>query len=389
MKDFFISYNKKDRAWAEWIAWHLEEAGYTTVLQDWDFRPGSNFVLKMQQATIEAQRIIAVLSPDYLNALYTQPEWAAAFAQDPTGDKGTLLPIRVRECGLKGLLAPIIYIDLVGLEESRAKDNLLTGVKGGRGKPELPPAFPREDHQLRGEQPPFPGSEYRRGFYQMLADWFGNSILIHRLQGRLALAPKSITNAIEVLFIGLLVGLTVRYVVVIAYGSQMSFGQFLGGGFALFGNVLLFTIILYAFLYIFRARPDLRVVLTLSLYTFSAVIPLMMVLSVEQQNEAIRLFIRNRDPGLPYLHAATINLLFPEQATFFAVARNWIFFLLEATVIVWYIPYHLRRLLIESSSVNFTKIKITVALMLAWLTHSLCVHFYFVRAYWTLMSRTL
>ena len=31
MKDFFISYNQADRAWAEWIAWILEEAGYTVV----------------------------------------------------------------------------------------------------------------------------------------------------------------------------------------------------------------------------------------------------------------------------------------------------------------------------------------------------------------------
>jgi TIR domain len=30
---FFISYNKTDRAWAEWIAWQLEEAGYTTIIQ--------------------------------------------------------------------------------------------------------------------------------------------------------------------------------------------------------------------------------------------------------------------------------------------------------------------------------------------------------------------
>jgi TIR domain len=43
--DFFISYNKADRAWAEWIAWQLEQAGYQTTNQAWDFRPGSNFVL--------------------------------------------------------------------------------------------------------------------------------------------------------------------------------------------------------------------------------------------------------------------------------------------------------------------------------------------------------
>lgn len=30
-----------------------------------------------------ASRTIAVLSPDYLNAEFTQPEWAAAFVQYP------------------------------------------------------------------------------------------------------------------------------------------------------------------------------------------------------------------------------------------------------------------------------------------------------------------
>ena len=33
VKDFFISYTTADKAWAEWIAWHLEEAGYSTVVQ--------------------------------------------------------------------------------------------------------------------------------------------------------------------------------------------------------------------------------------------------------------------------------------------------------------------------------------------------------------------
>jgi hypothetical protein len=42
MKDFFVSYNRADRDWAEWIAWQLEEAGYSVVIQDWDFRPGEN-----------------------------------------------------------------------------------------------------------------------------------------------------------------------------------------------------------------------------------------------------------------------------------------------------------------------------------------------------------
>lgn len=43
----------------------------------------------MRKATIEAEQAIAVLSPDYLNTLYTQPVWAA-LVQDPTGADGKL-----------------------------------------------------------------------------------------------------------------------------------------------------------------------------------------------------------------------------------------------------------------------------------------------------------
>jgi hypothetical protein len=39
-KDFFVSYTQADEAWAEWIAWELEEAGYSVKMQDWDFLPG-------------------------------------------------------------------------------------------------------------------------------------------------------------------------------------------------------------------------------------------------------------------------------------------------------------------------------------------------------------
>src|SRR5687768_12799236 len=134
MATFFISYNKADRAWAEWIAWQLEENGHTALIQAWDFRPGSNFVLEMDEAASKADRTIAVLSPSYLASLYTQPEWAAAFAGDATGGQRALLPVRVQECTLRGLLAQIIYVDLVGQDEETAKQLFLTALEA-RAKP--------------------------------------------------------------------------------------------------------------------------------------------------------------------------------------------------------------------------------------------------------------
>jgi len=100
-------------------------------------------VLEMHKGRAAAERVIAVLSPQYLASQFTQSEWTAAFARDPTGAQGTLIPVRVRECALQGLLPQIVYVDLVGLDESGARDKLLADVQRKRGKPTTAPAFPR------------------------------------------------------------------------------------------------------------------------------------------------------------------------------------------------------------------------------------------------------
>jgi TIR domain len=156
MPDFFVSYTSADRVWAEWIAFELEEEGFSTVIQAWDFRPGSNFVLEMQKAASEADRTIMVLSPDYLKSQFTSPEWAAAFVQDPQGIRRKLLPVVVRKCNPPGLLKSVVHVDLTETDEASARQRLLDGVKAERAKPRQRPKFPgagsRQAHK------PFPGT---------------------------------------------------------------------------------------------------------------------------------------------------------------------------------------------------------------------------------------
>jgi tetratricopeptide (TPR) repeat protein len=139
--DFFISYTSVDRAWAEWIAVQLETAGYITWVQAWDFRPGSDFIHEMQQATRASGRTIAVLSPAYFGSKFGEAEWRAAFAKDPTGELGLLVPVRVEECQLPGPLASRMYIDLVNTDEATARQRLLAGV-GRSGARPTTVAFP-------------------------------------------------------------------------------------------------------------------------------------------------------------------------------------------------------------------------------------------------------
>src|SRR6266536_229797 len=155
--DFFISYTGKDEPWAEWIAWQLKEAGYTTLLQAWDFGPGSDFVQKMQEAVTSAKRTLAVLSPAYFESRFGEAEWHAVFAADPLGEQGLLVPVRVRDVKPPGLLKTRVYIDLVGLDEAGAKQRLLALLRGEGIKPSRAPQFPGAGPGSIAEQPEYLG----------------------------------------------------------------------------------------------------------------------------------------------------------------------------------------------------------------------------------------
>lgn len=127
--DFFVSYNKHDEAWAVGIGHWLDQALFTSIRQQQDFVAGSNFISEMHVALQKARRVIAVASPSYLDAPFPAAEWTAAFAKDPTGQHRTLILVRVRDCSPEGLLKPLVYIDLVGLDQHKARKKFLAEIK--------------------------------------------------------------------------------------------------------------------------------------------------------------------------------------------------------------------------------------------------------------------
>ena len=205
MKDFFVSYNRADKQWAEWIAWTLEESGYSVVIQAWDFRPGGNFVLDMQRAAAESQKTIAVLSESYLKSSFTQPEWAAAFAQDPHSLERKLIPVRVKECKPEGMLRPIVYVDLVGVSEAAAKQTLLDGLKPS-GRPPQKPAFPDTNvpetattrERVIAVSQPFPSALIRvqqttvKNLQTQLEEWIAESEAVNQQLGYIINAAERI-----------------------------------------------------------------------------------------------------------------------------------------------------------------------------------------------------
>jgi hypothetical protein len=197
--DFFISYTQVDRAWAEWIAWQLESAGHSTVLQAWDFSPGSPWIRRMDQASA-AGRTIAVLSAAYLQSDYGRAEWETAFANDPTGEQGLLLPVRVEPFQPRGLLKTRVYLDLVGLSRQAARGRLLEGIKPPV-RPHLEPPFPGgqpSQPPVTGQEPRFPGlgSEITN-LPARNRNFVGRADMLEKLQAALGGRSDGITSKAE------------------------------------------------------------------------------------------------------------------------------------------------------------------------------------------------
>ncbi|MFC1430365.1 FxSxx-COOH system tetratricopeptide repeat protein [Streptacidiphilus sp. N1-3] len=136
----FISYAGPDREWAEWVGWHLQGAGCQVELAAWHWGAGDDFVKRMSQALANASAVVALFSPAYFAAgRFTEEEWTAALAR-----RDRLIPVVIKpleEGDLPPILAPRIWRELYGLDETTAIATLVEAVRGPT-PPTSAPAFP-------------------------------------------------------------------------------------------------------------------------------------------------------------------------------------------------------------------------------------------------------
>ncbi len=117
-KALFISRAGADADFAAVIGVILKGAGYSVILQQWDFT-NRNFMERMHAALAEGARVVALLSPEYLRSDHCQAEWQNTIAGDPLNTKSRLILLRVAECEPAGLLSGLAYWDLVLLRDNR------------------------------------------------------------------------------------------------------------------------------------------------------------------------------------------------------------------------------------------------------------------------------
>ena len=148
--DFFVSHAGADRAWAEWVAWQLTDASYTVELDVWDWAAGRNFVTAISDALERCDRVVALFSTAYFDRdRYTTEEWTATVLRIPGMAEGKLVPIRVEHVPvtqMPAMLRPLVFRDIFGIAEEKARRTLLEAMAGAR-RPDRPPLFPTRDTQ--------------------------------------------------------------------------------------------------------------------------------------------------------------------------------------------------------------------------------------------------
>lgn len=144
MAKIFISYNSKDRTWADWIGVTLrDKGGHTPFVFQWEVGAGFNIPRWMEQKIDAADHLLGEFTDTYSNAVYSSQERWAALWRDPEGKDGFLVPVEVeRVTKWPSLARPLNRLSLVGRSEEDAEKALLDFLK-----PPKPP----------DKRPPFPG----------------------------------------------------------------------------------------------------------------------------------------------------------------------------------------------------------------------------------------
>lgn len=145
VRRIFLSVAGPDERWGDWLDHVLRDAGYEVDFYRRSFPLGANFVDQIDAALTHADRMIAVISPSYLDrSSWVREEWQAGMRLAHNRE-GFLLPVLVEQCELPPLLGTINMIVLLGLDRAMAMQTVLRGLvepRTGRPEPEHEPPFP-------------------------------------------------------------------------------------------------------------------------------------------------------------------------------------------------------------------------------------------------------
>jgi hypothetical protein len=119
--DIFVSYTSSDRDWAQWIGRELEKLGHVAHVHEWEIKGGDDIYGWMESRHEAADRVLCVVSDEYLKAPYSTLERNAALWQAAAKRPGFVLLVAVKPCKFPTLSNHIRRCELFGVPVEAAQ----------------------------------------------------------------------------------------------------------------------------------------------------------------------------------------------------------------------------------------------------------------------------
>jgi len=141
--DFFLSRRGSVAAAAREVDDTLTGKGYGVLVQDYDIPVTANFMEAMHQAIKNSRDLVVLFTRDYETSPYTRKEFTS-FEADRLqgGEDRRIVILRVEDVPLRGLLAPSVYQDLVGVDNPEERRRRILGAAERQSQAPRPPPLP-------------------------------------------------------------------------------------------------------------------------------------------------------------------------------------------------------------------------------------------------------
>jgi tetratricopeptide (TPR) repeat protein len=140
MADIFVSYTSSDRERAFWIGDELEKLGHRPHVHEWEIKAGDDICAWMEKRFGTADRVLCVVSEEYLKAPFSTLERNAALWSAASEGANSALLVVVKQCEIPKLYRHLKRCDISGLSEDEARFAFRMFMQGGeiaRGRTEL------------------------------------------------------------------------------------------------------------------------------------------------------------------------------------------------------------------------------------------------------------
>lgn len=133
-KDVYLCYNSADIEWVRDLAEQIESETIdgspssrplSAFFDRWDIEPGDSLIDRMNEGMRVARKVVAVLTPEFLEANWPRFEWKHIVSDDPNNAKGRLIPVLLRDLSLdkrRRIEFPAPFKDLRWIDFRRPSD---------------------------------------------------------------------------------------------------------------------------------------------------------------------------------------------------------------------------------------------------------------------------